>query len=110
MDRMELTGASPEKAVDFMASKPEIYDAKVVEVLKNHLEASKKIECHGLTVAELEPGMVMQRDMVTEKGAILLPKGETLSEASHLRLQAFSDLLKIVEPICIEPTAGAKTG
>ena len=109
MDRMELTGASPEKAVDFMASKPKIYDAKVVDVLKRHLEASKKIECHGLNVADLEPGMVMQRDMVTSKGAILLPKGETLSEASHLRLQAFSDLLKVVEPVCVEPPAGAKT-
>ena len=109
MDRMELTGASQEKAVEFMASKPGIYDARVVEIMKRHMEESKKVECHGLTVADLEPGMVMQRDMVTRKGAILLPKGETLSEASHLRLQAFSDLLNIVEPICVEPPAETKT-
>ena len=109
MDRMELSGASQEKAVKFMASKPDIYDARVVEVMKRHLEESKKIECHGLTVAQLEPGMVMQRDMVTDKGAILLPKGETLSEASHLRLQTFSDLLHVVEPVCVEPPTGTTT-
>lgn len=103
MDRMELSGASPEKAVKFMASEPGIYDAKVVAILKGHLEKSSKAQSRKLAATELEPGMVMQRDMVTSKGAILLQKGEALSEASHLRVQAFHDLMKIVEPIHVVP-------
>ena len=108
MDQMELTGVSPAKAVKFMESKPQVYEPKVVMIMKRDMEENKKVTCHNVTVAELEPGMVMQQNMVTSKGTVLLPKGETLSEASHLRLQVFHDLLDVVEPICIEPP-GATT-
>lgn len=108
LDQMQLNGTAPDKALDFMRERPFIYDQKVVEAMALHIGESDKVQCNGLTVADLEPGMVMQTDMVTEYGAILLHKGETLSEASHLRLQAFSDLLKIKEPICaVQPTKAA---
>lgn len=100
LDQMQLGGAAPDKALEFMRKKPEIYDERVLDSLRSHLGNSKKVVCNPVMITELEPGMVMQTDMVTEAGAILLHKGETLSEASHLRVQAFSDLLKIKEPLC----------
>jgi len=103
MDQMQRNGSSPDKALEFMRAKPEIYDAAVVDALARHLQENEKLECSTLWVADLEPGMVMQADMVTERGTILLHRGETLSEASHIRIQAFNDLLKIKEPVCIVP-------
>jgi len=106
MDQMELTGASPDKALDFMASRPKVYDQKVLESLRRVTEEGMHARCLNVTVAELEPGMVMQRDMVTASGTVLLNKGEALSEASHLRVQTFHDLLQVQEPICVEPPEG----
>lgn len=100
MDRMQDSGATPGQALKFMQSKPEVYDERVVAAMVRHRQESDKIQCTPIPVAKLEPGMVMQEDMVTEKGAVLLNRGETLSEASHLRIQAFADLLRIKEPIC----------
>ena len=106
MDQMELTGAPPDKALTFMATRPKVYDPKVLAALKRTLEESRLARCMNLTVADLEPGMVMQRDMVTTAGNVLVSKGDTLSEASHLRLQTFKDLLNVQEPICVEPPEG----
>lgn len=100
MDQMQLTGTGPAKGIEYMRGKPEVYDAEVLEALERHRGESEKVRCNQLMVADLEPGMVMQTDMVTEAGNILLNKGETLSEASHLRIQAFSGLLRIKEPVC----------
>lgn len=103
MDQMQLTGAPPDKALDFMAAKPKVYDTEVVKALRHYQEESSQTRCLNLTVAGLEPGMVMGKDMVAGSGAVLLHKGDTLSEASHLRLQTFQDLLKVKEPICVVP-------
>ncbi len=100
MDQMQDSGASPEKALAYMQSKPEVYDVNVVEAMGRHREESAKLECTPVSVSDLEPGMIMQSDMVTEKGVTLLHRGEVLSEASHLRVQAFADLLRIKEPVC----------
>jgi len=99
IDQMELNGSAPDKAIEYMRSKPDIYDQKVVDSLAKHRDENGKTTDNPLNVTELQPGMIMQKDMVTEAGAILLHKGERLSEASHMRVQAFSDLLKIREPI-----------
>lgn len=107
MDQMQLNGSPPAKALEFMIGKPEIYDPKVVDALARYRDESENAACSQLPVSELEPGMVMQADMVTERGAILLNRGETLSEASHIRIQAFSDLLKIKEPVSVVPQDGA---
>ena len=106
MDQMERTGAPPEKAITFMASRPKVYDAKVLAALERSLEENRLARCLNVTVAELEPGMVMQRNMVTTAGTILMNKGDVLSEASLLRLQTFHDLLKVQEPVCVEPPEG----
>lgn len=106
-DQMKQGGATPEKTVAYMRGKPEVYDGSVMDALEHFLGESAKHECSYLTVADLEPGMVMQADMVTETGTILLQHGQTLSEASHLRIQTFSDLLHIKEPVCaVMPEAG----
>jgi DNA-binding NarL/FixJ family response regulator len=107
LDQMQRSGAGPEKALEFMRGKPEIYDERVLDALEYHFGACKMQDCNSIMLADLEPGMVMQADMVTESGSILLHRGETLSEASHLRVRAFSDLLKVKEPLCAAlPSAG----
>lgn len=101
LDQMQVNGASASKALEYMRGKPNVYDDKVLDALEELLGESNKVECHELTVADLKPGMVMQSDMVTEAGTILLQKGDVLSEASYQRVQTFIDLLHIKEPVCV---------
>jgi len=100
MERMESRGIKMSRALKHMYKKPDEYDRIVVETLAKRRGRAAKASCLNVTVEELQPGMVMQGNMVTNEGRILLQKGETLSEASHLRLQVFADLLGIKEPIC----------
>jgi len=100
LDHLQIKGMSADKGIEYMRGKPKIYDAKVLDALVKHLGDSEKVVCNEITVADLKPGMVMQMDMVTESGTVLLQKGDALSEASHQRIQAFHDLLHIKEPVC----------
>jgi hypothetical protein len=99
LDQLKIKGASPEKALAHMNKRPEIYDPRVIKTMARLQTETRKAQPAPISVAGLKPGMVMQQDMVTEDGATLLRKGETLSEASHMRLQTFNDLLKIKDPI-----------
>ncbi|WP_419784899.1 HD domain-containing phosphohydrolase [Pseudodesulfovibrio sp.] len=101
MDQMQLTGATPDKALEFMASRPKVYDADVVKALQRYQDEADQTRCLSLRVSELAPGMVMGKPVVAASGTILLHRGDTLSEASHLRLQTFQDLLQVQEPLCV---------
>ena len=103
LDHLERKNVPTSKALDAMRAHPDRYDQKVVEALAGVLGETAMVCCHTLSVAELQPGMVMMADMVTKTGTKLLLKGQRLSEASHLRLQAFGTMLDIEEPICVDP-------
>jgi len=100
MERMESRGIKAARALKHMYKKSDEYDRTVVKALAKSRGHVDKASCRNITVEDLQPGMVMQTDMVTREGRLLLQKGETLSEASHLRVQVFADLLKIKEPVC----------
>lgn len=100
LDHLQIKGMSADKGIEYMRGKPDVYDVKVVDALGKHLGDSGKTVCNEISVAELKPGMVMQADMVTESGTVLLQKGDVLSDSSYQRINAFSDLLHIKEPVC----------
>ncbi|MBG0789792.1 MAG: response regulator [Desulfovibrionaceae bacterium] len=99
VDQIRTRKGSAAKALAQMRKRPDIYDPAVVKAMAFHLEENQKAQCAPITVADLKPGMVMRQDMVTRDGAILLHKGEPLSEASCIRLQTFHDLLQIRAPL-----------
>lgn len=116
LDQFKTKGASSEKALAHMHKRPETYDHTVVEAMMRLQTDAKKSQCPPISVADLQPGMIMQQDMVTEDGTVLLHKGDALSEVSHMRVQTFSDLLKIKAPIyatvpgqaaCVVPSSKA---
>ncbi|BDQ33184.1 HD domain-containing phosphohydrolase [Pseudodesulfovibrio portus] len=104
MDQMLLNGASQEKALLHMRKRPEVYDPAVVEALSRSGLAASAPQGAGIPVADLKPGMTMTQDMVTKDGTVLLHKGECLSEASHIRLTTFNDLIQVEEPVYVQDT------
>lgn len=100
LDHLEQKKVPADKAVQLFHKRPDVYDPAVVEVLEMLVAEEASPACKHLSLADLQPGMVMLADMVTKDGTKLLLKGQPLSEASHLRLMAFADLLEVKEPIC----------
>jgi len=100
LDLLERKKVPADKAVDLFFKRPDVYDNSVVEALAVIVSEEVNPACKYLTLQDLQPGMVMLADMVTKDGTRLLLKGQPLSEASHLRLLAFADLLEVQEPIC----------
>ncbi len=103
LDYLGRKGVAPGKAIEIMRGSPGTHDAEVVEALAQILEEAEQAASLSVTVAELKPGMVMLADMATKAGGKLLLKGQTLSAASHMRLQTFADLLDVAEPIRVIP-------
>jgi FixJ family two-component response regulator len=104
MDRFERRGAPPAKCIELMRKYSERYDAQVVNALADILAERDKNVCLYLSVGELQPGMIMAADITTRSGAKIFLSGQRLSQASHLRLQAFADLLQVEEPLCVMPS------
>ena len=103
IDYLDRKGVAACDAVKLLRQHPDTYDATVVEALDKHTMPCMGASGIKVSVGDLEPGMVMSEDLVTEGGAKLLLKGQTLSEASQMRLQAFADLLGVVEPVHVVP-------
>ncbi|MEQ9825069.1 MAG: response regulator [Puniceicoccaceae bacterium] len=64
------------------------FDPSVVNLFLDanaHLKLDKKV--HSLKVSQLKPGMVIGEDLRYPSGAVLLPKGSTLSDATIRLLQ-----------------------
>ena len=101
VDQIRTRKGSPEKALARMHERPDIYDPVVIKALIRQERECGTDKGVPHAVADLKPGMTMQQDMVTEDGTVLLPKGGSLSEASHIRLTTFSDLIKVREPVYV---------
>lgn len=99
LDQLRAKKGNVKKALTRMHERPDVYDPAVIKVLIHLGGNGKKHRKIPLAVTDLKPGMIMLRDMVTEEGNVLLHKGECLSEASHIRLTTFNDLIKVKEPI-----------
>lgn len=87
LDRSVTRGISPEAAVEELRSRPEEFDPEIVATLEGlHVRAaSSKLEA--LNVDELDVGMILQQDVRTVKGQLLVTKGQevTFPVLEHLR-------------------------
>ncbi len=73
------------------------------EVIEAVLEASQVLTPKGtsesVTVAQIRPGMVLDQDVLTTTGLVLVRKGERVSEVLARRLENFALSVGVVEPI-----------
>jgi response regulator RpfG family c-di-GMP phosphodiesterase len=96
-------------ALDQMLSRPTRYDPEILAIVKDFLEAEMGLNsvnrAPGKPVAlgELNEGMVLATQVVTEDGMIVLLPGIRLSVGHIQLLQNLAELLNLREPILIRP-------
>jgi hypothetical protein len=86
-DRHISSGMPPELAFTAMRERSETYDARVLSALDANLKASTtRFENAELPVTELQPGMYLEKPLLTLRGSTLLPAGQEITNSLILRL------------------------
>jgi len=77
------------------------YPKELVGALLHAYTAAKIRKPRQVAGAELMVGMVVNQDVVTTNGLILVRGGEVLTESMAIRLRHFADGVGIIEPIAV---------
>ncbi len=100
-DQLIQLGKSPDFALDAMIHRDGCYDPKLLSILTEIIEDEIDYVEKEITFAELKPGALLSEHLTDEDGAILLSKGQELSESMLTRLTRYSESRTICEPIKI---------
>lgn len=88
-DILYSRGTSRRLAIQTMSQKSDVYDRRVVEMLdKIELEEGGRVS-NVVKVQELVQGMVLEEDIRSDKGVLVLPKGSEVNCTIHQRLVNF---------------------
>jgi response regulator RpfG family c-di-GMP phosphodiesterase len=101
-DILEAKGFFKEDAVRKMQIQNGLYDPSVLESLKNVIFQEKLQEnCQKVKIAELEENMIFDEDVKTDKGILLVSRGQEVSLVMIERLKNYSQTTGIREPILV---------
>jgi len=111
-DILHSRGTSRQTALQSMLQKPDLYDRRIVEALnKIDLEEGGRVS-KVVKVRELRNGMVLEEDIRSDKGVLVLPKGSEVNDTIHQRLANFlaqgviRDAVRVSVPRHLVSTAG----
>jgi len=98
-------GASLVEAIDSLSANATEEERQYTTALRTLYSDSEQMELKELRVRELRPGMVLDADVMTRDGALVLPKGRELSAILLERLLQFSSSRGLGEPIFVRVPA-----
>ncbi len=87
LDQLLSHGASPEQATETLRQQPDIYDSDIVDAVAGLKPASAENQRRLVTVAELDAQMILDQDVRTCDGRLLVTRGQevTLPILEHFR-------------------------
>ncbi|MEJ2528621.1 MAG: response regulator [Gammaproteobacteria bacterium] len=97
-DGLISSGKSGEDAISELRSKPEDYDPALVQALVAG-EGGASFEVMNLPITKLKPGMILDQNIFSTSGTLLVAKGQELSMAVLLRLAASEENDVISGPV-----------
>jgi len=77
------------------------YDPALVAALETMVEGESRTEICSLRIADLQPGMVLNADVRTRAGLLLLGKGQEITPSVIARLRGFVGANGVVEPLSV---------
>lgn len=101
-DNLTVKGMSAPKAVEEMLNNVNYYDPDIFAALDAEvLSVATGYVVNVVPIADLANGMLLADDIKDDHGAILISKGQEITEILKLRLLVFSRLGRVSEPIRI---------
>lgn len=77
------------------------YNLDFVKALASLHGEEAKSEIWLVSVAQLEPRMIINEDLYSKNGVLLLAKGHEVTESAIARLDSYASLFGVVEPISV---------
>lgn len=94
-------GVSPDDVLGKMLTCKGCYDPRLLKGLEKALAEEGVYARKRVTMRELKENMILDQDVVTREGLLLLAKGAELSESIILRLVQASKTFDILEPVAV---------
>jgi response regulator RpfG family c-di-GMP phosphodiesterase len=98
-DAAASRGLDAQKAVEFLASRKEMYDPEVFAALMDAVDVKDGFAIKHLSVAQLMPTMIFEQDVLGVDGYLLFPKGYEITPALLLKVREVARNHPIQEPI-----------
>jgi hypothetical protein len=97
-DQRRRRGMSQHQAIAEMLQRPDLYERRLVLPLQTLESTEPQTVVRVLRVRDLCPGMVLDEDIRTVTGSLVLAKGHEVSFALIERLQSYRQRVGVVEP------------
>jgi CheY-like chemotaxis protein len=100
VDEQVMRGHSLESALDRMRGNPR-YSSTFLSALDQLQIEETTRTIRTIPLSELKPRMIANAGIYCKNGVLLLAKGQVVTESALARLNAFSNLFGVVEPISV---------
>ena len=103
-DDLTSKGMSQDSALTWFNYRLNHYDRQIVEALKDLEPEGPKMQLRILPVSRLTPGMILQEEVRTHSGVLVVGKGQEVTHPLMVRLESFSqrhaidDKIKVLVP------------
>jgi response regulator RpfG family c-di-GMP phosphodiesterase len=97
-DQLVTRGLSPNMAVIDLQKQPETYDPQMLLALQHIGTDASGVDVRTVKVGGLMTGMILDEDVRTKAGALVIPKGHEVTYALKERLLSYARKVEIIEP------------
>ncbi len=98
-DLLVSRGLSGESALTELKKRPETYDPQIVEAIVGLEISPAENRRHAVNVSELAPKMILDQDVFSRKGGLLVTKGQEVTLTVREYLRRWSNGVGVEEPI-----------
>lgn len=105
-DNLRIKGLSDEDAIGNLRCRKEEFGAELVEALAGIKPETSKTEVRKLAASKLTAGMVLQQEIRTHAGMLVVAKGQEISHALLVKLDNFARAGTIDKEIMVLVPAG----
>ncbi|HZR32053.1 MAG TPA: HD domain-containing phosphohydrolase [Terriglobales bacterium] len=116
-DQLLSQGVGHHEAIDQLLKNPSEYDRAIVSLLSDLHIAASTMELHQVKLADLRIGMVLDEDLRSSYGLLLVGKGQEVTAALVARIRSFlakgtlsGEVRALVPTACAEKQTAANAG
>jgi response regulator RpfG family c-di-GMP phosphodiesterase len=97
-DVLETAATSGEEVLEILKGRHGWYDFEVLTALETLVAVKTPVETRSVTLKDLDVGMVLDEDLWSESGLVVIAKGQEVSFAMVLRLRQFARTSPVRQP------------
>jgi response regulator RpfG family c-di-GMP phosphodiesterase len=100
-DVLEQKKNSTSHALHILKERNGRYDPVILQAMEKALKAEDSYAVKEISVSGLRPDMILEKDVFTKNGQLLISRGQEVNSMLISRLQTFSRNVGVQEPLCV---------